>query len=109
MARQAESLTQLGRFGEAAASLHAAVKLAQRGAQQAGGCQQPQASSRDGDGGDGARTVAALEARRARVLYLETQFAALDSDSAGAEAGVEAEAAAPKTERSLDVGGPSDI
>jgi hypothetical protein len=102
MARQAESLTQLGRFGEAAASLHAAVKLAQRGAQRAGGRQQPQASSRAGDGGDGAcaRTVAALEARRARVLYLETQFAALDGDPAGAEAGAEAEAAAPRTEGS---------
>ena len=71
-------MTQLRRFAEAFACLPAALEFAQRGGS-------PQQASRVDDDAC-ACAVAALEARRVPVLCLETPFAALKLDPAGAEA-----------------------
>jgi len=89
LSRQAEASTQLGRFQEAAGRLQTAIELAQGKS----GVPKPAATS-DGRSGEGAgdasdRTIRTLVARRARILYLQTQFAELDQDS-GAAASVEA-------------------
>jgi len=81
LSRQAEALTQLGRFRDAAARLQTAIELAQG---KSGVPQQRTSSigrSVEGTDDSSAKIIDTLVARRARILYLETQFSELDQDS----------------------------